>query len=57
MTNNPALRALGLCGAQEFQLQGDDLVLERQGNLCLLGGWAFSKNTKEQGEKWGGDDY
>lgn len=24
-------------GGQEFQLQGDDLVLERQGNLCLLG--------------------
>eukprot|EP00435_Cladocopium_sp_Y103_P039713 s1203_g10.t1 len=24
-------------GGQEFELQGDDLVLERQGNLCLLG--------------------
>lgn len=23
---------------QEFELVGDDLILERQGNLCLLGG-------------------
>ena len=36
---------------QEFQLQGDDLVLERQGNLCLLGCWA--ENTQDQGENDG----
>lgn len=44
-TSKTAERAhvVALVSSEDFELEGDDLILERQGNLCLLGSWAIGE--------------